>query len=263
MAVVDQAIKPAAPPVAPPVPRVEEEPAGDITIPLRRQRVRVYTWQVPVRLTHWVTVGSVMVLAITGGYIGDPFLIPASPETMNTVRFIHFLTAFVFLASGIVRTYWLFVGNRFSNWRAFIPTSRKQLSEMGRQTAWYAFLRPDAPKVLGHNALAAGTYMVVFFLFLVMTVTGFALQAVHGNAPWAAFGIVNQVFGISNVRFVHHLVMWAILAFMIHHVYSALLVDHWERNGLMASIFSGNKFVTRQEIQEARDGGWDVQGIAE
>lgn len=31
----------------------------------------------------------------------------------------------------------------------------------------------------------------------------------------------------------------------------------------MSSIFSGTKFVTRQEIQEARDGGWDVQGIAE
>jgi Ni/Fe-hydrogenase 1 B-type cytochrome subunit len=260
MAVVGETIKPAAPPAE----RVEEEPPGDITIPLRRQRVRVYTWQVPVRVTHWVTVGSVMVLALTGGYIGDPFLVPATPETMNTVRFIHFLTAFVFLASGIVRTYWLFAGNRFSNWRAFIPTSRRQLSEMGRQTAWYAFLRPDAPKVLGHNALAAGTYLVVFFLFLVMTVTGFALQATHGTAPWAAlFGWVNGVFGISSVRFVHHLVMWVILAFMIHHVYSALLVDHWERNGLMSSIFSGNKFVTRQEIQEARDGGWDVQGIAE
>jgi hypothetical protein len=31
----------------------------------------------------------------------------------------------------------------------------------------------------------------------------------------------------------------------------------------MASIFSGSKFVTRHEIAEARDGGWDVQGIAE
>jgi Ni/Fe-hydrogenase 1 B-type cytochrome subunit len=79
----------------------------------------------------------------------------------------------------------------------------------------------------------------------------------------ALFGWVNGLFGISSVRFVHNLVMWVILASMIHHVYSALLVDHWERNGLMASIFSGKKFVTRQEIQETRDGGWDVRGIAE
>jgi Ni/Fe-hydrogenase 1 B-type cytochrome subunit len=260
MAVVTETIKPAAPPSEP----VDELLPGDITIPLRRQRVRVYTWEAPVRVTHWVTVFSVMVLAFTGGYIGDPFLLPATPEMMNTIRFIHFLTAFVFLSSGIVRTYWLFAGNRFASWRAFIPHTRRQVNEMGRQTAWYAFLRPEAPRVLGHNALAAGTYLVVFFLFLVMTVTGFALQAVHGTAPWyQLFGWVDGAFGVGTVRWVHHFVMWAILAFMIHHVYSAFLVDHWERNGLVGSIFSGNKFVTRQEIQEARDGGWDVQGIAE
>lgn len=260
MTVVGETITPAAPPAE----RVEQELRGDITIPLRRQRVRVYTWQVPVRITHWVTFGAVMVLAVTGGYIGDPFLIPATPELMNTIWFVHILTAFIFVASGIVRTYWLFAGNRWSSWRAFLPVSRKQLREMVRQTEWYAFVRPEPPRVLGHNALAAGTYLVVFFLFLIQVVTGFALDAVHGTQPWVAlFGWVNGTFGISSVRFVHHLVMWAILAFMIHHVYSALLVDHWERNGLMSSIFSGNKFVTRQEIQEARDGGWDVQRLAE
>jgi Ni/Fe-hydrogenase 1 B-type cytochrome subunit len=53
--------------------------------------------------------------------------------------------------------------------------------------------------------------------------------------------------------------MWAILGFVIHHVYSALLVDHVERNGLMSSIFTGFKFVTRQEVIEARDGGIDLE----
>jgi Ni/Fe-hydrogenase 1 B-type cytochrome subunit len=53
--------------------------------------------------------------------------------------------------------------------------------------------------------------------------------------------------------------MWVILAFMIHHVYSAIMVDHWERNGLMSSIFAGYKFVTRRDIQNARDGGMEVQ----
>jgi Ni/Fe-hydrogenase 1 B-type cytochrome subunit len=65
------------------------------------------------------------------------------------------------------------------------------------------------------------------------------------------------------MRLIHHLVMWVILAFMIHHVYSALLVDHWERNGLMSSIFSGYKFVTRGEIEEARDGGMEIEELAE
>jgi hypothetical protein len=49
--------------------------------------------------------------------------------------------------------------------------------------------------------------------------------------------------------------MWAILAIALFHVYSCVLVDHVERNGLVSSIFSGYKYVTREEIREARDGG--------
>ena len=49
--------------------------------------------------------------------------------------------------------------------------------------------------------------------------------------------------------------MWAILAIALFHVYSCILVDHIEKNGLMSSIVSGYKFPTREEIVESRDGG--------
>ncbi len=228
------------------------------------QRVRVYVWEIPVRLTHWVTFLAVMILAVTGSYIADPFLIPANGGVMQTVRFIHLVAAFTFLASGVVRTYWLVVGNHFSNWRAFVPTNRQHMREFRSQTAWYLFLRRELPAILGHNALAAGAYTIVFFLFLIQTVTGFALDAVHGGLAAQLWGWVPAVMGgLTNVRIVHHLLMWAILAFMMHHVYSALLIDHWERNGLMSSIFSGYKFVTRRDIQRARDGGIEIQEISQ
>jgi Ni/Fe-hydrogenase 1 B-type cytochrome subunit len=237
----------------------------DQLIPAASQRVRIYTWQIPVRITHWVVVSSIVVLSVTGFYIGEPFLLPPGGSVMMVMRFTHMLAAFTFVAAGLVRTYWLFAGNRFARWTAFIPTNRTQARESLRQLGWYLFLRPNAPKVLGHNQLAAGTYLVVFFLFLVQTLTGFALVAVHGIQPWATlFGWVpNVFFGIQGVRLIHHLLMWAIIAFMIHHVYSALLVDHVERNGLMSSIFTGYKFVTRQEVVEARDGGMEVEEVLE
>jgi Ni/Fe-hydrogenase 1 B-type cytochrome subunit len=233
----------------------------DSFVPAASQRVRVYTWEVPVRVTHWVVVAAIIVLSVTGVYIADPFLLPPGGSVMMVVRFVHMIAAFLFIAAGVGRTYWLFAGNRFAHWTAFIPTSRNQAREGVRQLGWYLFLRPDAPKVLGHNQLAAGTYSVVFFLFLIQAVTGFALVAIHGIQPWAAlFGWVPDVlFGVQGVRLIHHLAMWAILAFMVHHVYSAILVDHVERNGLMSSIFTGYKFVTRQEVIEARDGGMAVE----
>jgi len=233
----------------------------DSFVPAASQRVRLYVWQVPVRVTHWLIVGSVAVLTVTGAYIADPFLIPPGGSVMMNVRFVHMLAAFLFVGCGVARTYWLFAGNRFANWRAFFPTNRTQAKELFHQLGWYLLVRREAPRILGHNQLAAASYLIVFALFGIQTVTGFALVGIHGIQPWATlFGWVPDVmFGVQGVRLIHHLVMWAILGFIVHHVYSAVLVDHFERNGLMSSIFTGYKFVTRQEVIEARDGGMAVE----
>ncbi len=222
-------------------------------------RVRLYVWQAPVRITHWVTAACIVVLSITGGYIADPFLIPPGGSVMTTVRLIHMIAAFTFLASGLLRTIWLLAGNRFARWSAFIPTSRFQATELFRQAGFYMFIRREIPKVLGHNQLAATAYLALFFLLLVETVTGFALDGLLGAEPGASlFGWLRELVGPQMLRLVHHLSMWAILAIALFHVYSCVLVDHIEKNGLMSSIFSGYKFPTREEIIESRDGGPDL-----
>ena len=42
--------------------------------------------------------------------------------------------------------------------------------------------------------------------------------------------------------------MWLLLGFGVHHVYSAILMSATERTGTMESIFSGYKFLPRQEL---------------
>lgn len=253
------------PPVAPALTTSSTVPTIDLDHPSLLaaqpwQRVRVYVWEVPVRVTHWLTFACVIVLTVTGGYIADPFLIPATGATMGIVRFVHMLTAYVFVCSGLVRTYWLFRGNRFARWQAFVPTNRRHANEFATQGGWYLFMRHELPGILGHNALAAATYLIVFFLFLVQTLTGFALEAQHGNPVVVTlFGWIANLLGVQTVRVIHHFVMWAIIAFMVHHVYSALLVDHTEKNGEMDSIFAGYKFATRREVADARDGGLELE----
>jgi Ni/Fe-hydrogenase 1 B-type cytochrome subunit len=56
-----------------------------------------------------------------------------------------------------------------------------------------------------------------------------------------------------TLRQIHFLVMFALLAFLIHHVYSAVLIDIEERSGLVGGIFSGYKFFTRQEVENDAD----------
>jgi Ni/Fe-hydrogenase 1 B-type cytochrome subunit len=223
------------------------------------ERFRLYVWQVPVRVTHWVTAGCIVILSVTGAYIADPFLIPPGGSVMTGVRVIHIVAAFTMLASGLVRTIWLLTGNRFSRWSAFIPTSRRQAFELFRQAAFYGFLRRELPKVLGHNQLAASAYLLLFFLLLVETVTGFALDGLVGGEPGATgFAWLRELLGVQALRLIHHGAMWAIIAIAVFHVYSCILVDHLEKNGLLSSIISGYKFPTREEVIESRDGGADL-----
>jgi Ni/Fe-hydrogenase 1 B-type cytochrome subunit len=247
-----------APPVAAAViePAAVPEPSGAHEIDRPHERVRLYIWQVPVRFTHWLTAACIVTLSLTGGYIADPFLIPPGGNVMSTIRLIHIVTALVFLLSGVVRTWWLLAGNRFARWSAFIPTSRFQAAEFFRQAGFYGFVRREIPKVLGHNQLAAAAYLVLFALLLVETVTGFALDGLMGSEPGAtAFGWLRELAGPQLLRIVHHLSMWAILAIAVFHVYSCILVDHIEKNGLVSSIITGYKFPTREDIVESRDGG--------
>ena len=50
-------------------------------------------------------------------------------------------------------------------------------------------------------------------------------------------------------RWIHHIVMWLLLGFTVHHVYSAVLVAIIEKNGTLDSIFSGYKWVPRRDLE--------------
>jgi Ni,Fe-hydrogenase I cytochrome b subunit len=52
-----------------------------------------------------------------------------------------------------------------------------------------------------------------------------------------------------TLRQIHFFIMFAFLAFLVLHVYSAVLIDTEERSGLVGGIFSGYKFFTRREVQ--------------
>ena len=235
---------------------LEQHDAGD--------RVKVYVWQIPVRISHWILVGSIVVLTVTGFYIANPFLAPPSGPIMTDVRTVHLLSAVALLASGLLRTIWLLAGNRFARWSAFLPITRAQVVEIFRQAGYYAFLRKEIPKVLGHNQLAASAYVLLFALIVIEVLTGFVLYGVLGIEPAATlFAWIREFVGLQTIRLLHHLAMWGILAIATFHVYSCILVDNVEKNGLLSSIISGYKFPTREEVLESRDGGAELLEDAE
>jgi Ni/Fe-hydrogenase b-type cytochrome subunit len=178
------------------------------------------------------------------------------PAAAIMIRCDHPHHAFVF-CRGHGSHVWLLVATA-SRWSA-ASTSKSQATKVLPTGRLYAFLRRDLPKVLGHNQLAATAYLALFGLLLIETITGFALDGIGGAQPAATiFGWLSDFLGPQLLRLVHHLCMWAILAIAIFHIYSCVLVDHLEKNGLMSSIFSGYKVPTREEVLESRDGGAEL-----
>ena len=217
--------------------------------------VRTYVWELPVRVSHWIIFLSVVVLSFTGYYMHNPFIITRSRTAyvMGTMRFIHLLAASVFICAFLLRVYWFFVGNEWSRWRAFVPIRREQWRGMGQMVSYYTFFSKNIAHHVGHNALAASTYMLMFTLMFIEVLTGLGLYSYTVSSRVLTFfiGWLPRLIDISYLRLTHFCIMFAFFIFVIHHVYSAVLVSWEERNALVESIFTGYKFVPEEELRES------------
>jgi len=231
---------------------------------------RVYLWELPVRIFHWTTVLSMFALIITGFIIADPPAISSSADAshsywMGYIRLIHFIAVYFIVAVAIFRLYWAFVGNKFADWRNFVPYTKK-----GWKNIWYVLkvdvlLFPDKEHKLsnisiGHNHLAATSYLIMGFIFILQAATGFALMS--ETATWffpKMFAWVLPLFGGDIwVRYIHHLLTWIFMAFIVIHVYLVLYHDYIEARGETSAMLSGFKFVRSERItNEEKDDNFE------
>lgn len=223
---------------------------------------RVYVWELPVRFFHWINALSIVILAITGFIIANPPAILSNREASDiywfgTVRFIHFATAYVFFFNMILRIYWSFVGNRFSSWRAFWPFNKKM---------WHNFLhvikvdvllanekKPDIKDIsIGHNSVAAISYVILFLLALVQVFTGFGLYSSTASwwLPKMFAWVVPFLGGDFIVRTIHHTTTWLFILFTLIHVYLVFYHDWLEGRGEVSSMFGGYKFVCDERLKQ-------------
>jgi Ni/Fe-hydrogenase 1 B-type cytochrome subunit len=211
----------------------------------------VYVYEAPLRLWQLINALAIVVLAITGYLISHP--LPSVPGEasenflMGYIRFTHFAAAYIFAIGFLGRIYWAFVGNHHSRQLFILPFWNMQWwKELIFELRWYFFLEPEPKKYIGHNPLAQ--FAMFFFIALgtpFMIITGFALYSEGtGLGSWqdTLFGWVIPLFGQSqDVHTWHNIGMWAMIIFMMIHVYAAIREDVMSRQSLISTMVSGHR----------------------
>jgi Ni/Fe-hydrogenase 1 B-type cytochrome subunit len=226
---------------------------------LHIQRLRrVYVWELPVRLYHWLNALVLVALIVTGFYISNPLAIQTQRDASNSYimgwfRYIHFAAAYLFFFNFLFRIYWGFVGNKFANWNQFIPTSKRFFQEM-----WTVFkidilmLKKNGKEQhhlsIGHNAMAGFIYFLTFIAFLVQVFTGFGLYAAMGGwwLPKLFAWVPAMLGGDAFTRVIHHWAMWFFILFAVIHVYLVFYHDYVEGRGEISSMGGGWKFIEEE-----------------
>jgi Ni/Fe-hydrogenase 1 B-type cytochrome subunit len=223
---------------------------------------RVYVWELPVRYFHWINVFSITILAVTGLLISNPPALLSNAEASDVywfgiIRFIHFGTAYIFFFNMILRIYWSFVGNKFSSYKAFWPFTQKMYHNFLHVIKVDIFLRneehPDIKDIsVGHNSIAAISYIALFVVALVQVFTGFGLYAANSGwwLPKLFSWVVPFMGGDFIVRTIHHISTWIFILFTLIHVYLVFYHDWLEGRGEVSSMFGGYKFVSDKRIHK-------------
>lgn len=211
-----------------------------------------------VRITHWITVISFLILLITGGeliishprfYWGEtgnsgttPLFkipVPASratvpsgynytwPDQNGWSRYLHFEAAWVLVITGLIYVVAGLLNRHF----------RKNLFPAPPDRSWSAFrevfaryLRrapPDPAEKHTYNVVQRMTYLVVIFvLFPLVIWTGLALSPAFDSAIPAA---VNLLGGRQSARTLHFFVTDLLVIFLVVHVLMIALTGFWSR----------------------------------
>lgn len=227
-----------------------------------QQRRIYYLFSPWLRIFHWIMVDSIIVLFVTGILICKPLEIMAMEPSqtsmlMDWVRNIHFLAAYAFCASFVLRIYGFIVNKgdrlfpRFWEGHFYAETIDVALHYMLLKKSHKSYLR---------NPLARMSYAALYVLVAIEVLTGFAMYYMTepGGIGATLFGWVNVWLGGEMMsHLVHHYTAWAIVLFASGHLYMVTRAEFMEGESEVSSMFSGSKFlehvpVDANEIEDAK-----------
>ena len=213
-----------------------------------------------VRITHWVTTISFLMLLVSGiaillahprlywgeaGGIGSPSLIDLPlPFVLNLPirgpgRYLHFLSAWILIWTGLV---YVVIGILTHHFRKNLLPEKSQvrLDAIRQVVSDHLFLkRPSKEEAVNYNLLQRLTYLTVIFgLVPLMIWTGLAMSPGFTSVFPAVVGTLG---GHQAARTVHFFVAAFLVVFFIGHVSMVCLAGFRHRVSAMVTGRSGRR----------------------
>lgn len=212
-----------------------------------------------IRLTHWVNVVAIVIMAGSGMRIFNAhpaFARPGESFALNPweghaipawltfgawlggARHWHFAAMWLLVANGFVYLAFLFL---HGEWRDVVPRTGDARDAI-EMIKFYLFVRKNHPVGGKHNALQKMAYFAMPLLGIVIVLSGLAI--------WKpiTFGFITTLFvNYKWARFVHFAGMVLLLALALVHVFMVFAVDPYS----LRSIVTG--WYNRERSPEARN----------
>lgn len=206
------------------------------------------------RLVHWSNALAIVVCAITGIYIANPFYVASIPYLTAWTRAIHLYGAVVLDVSLLVIAY-LYLFSRVERpVEALIPSRNNFLRFQEAFLNFVTFNRRKRFDSSLPDPLNAVLFLLLHVLVVLQLFTGlqlyvFGLESgystignwwpalLHLTTDWtqSAFG------GIGGVRLAHHTLMYPIIAWALLHVYYQIWRTIAWKEGDIVIAFGGYK----------------------
>ncbi len=220
------------------------------------------------RIIHWVNVVSILAAVITGLYIAHPYYqsFIADPAVDKYVmawnRWIHFIGAILLDVTSVAVAYLYFFSRFEKPYKKLVPNAQN-MTEFKEVLINLLTLNRRKNFDSSHSDSFNVVYFTIMHLMLIlMLLTGLQMY-VHGLAsgessigawwPWMLHMTTDWtlwVFGGNmGVRYVHHLMMWWIVAWVMFHVYYQIWRTIFWQEGDIAIAFGGSKFKKSSETE--------------
>ncbi|OPZ59651.1 MAG: Quinone-reactive Ni/Fe-hydrogenase B-type cytochrome subunit [Deltaproteobacteria bacterium ADurb.Bin510] len=225
----------------------------------KKELVMIKEWSLTLRFNHWASALCIFTLIATGLYIARPFTVYQGETIdkffMGHVRYIHLLFGVLLTFLFIQRVYIAFFSRFHADWKDFFAWA--DFKNTWTQIKFYLLLSEETPEHrFLYGPLQSGAYLAVMLMIFLIVLTGLILMGAGYDAGLISYvyaalrPVENLLGGLARVRWLHHILTWLFILFIMVHIYMAFWYDVVFRQGTVSSIISGRVFRYKEEDEE-------------